>query len=47
METEMKVSLVNLTSTVLNCALILGIYTASTFGPKCGPLVTLFGYCTS
>jgi hypothetical protein len=47
METEMKVSLVNLTSTALTFALVVGIYIASAYGPECGMIDTLLGFCGS
>lgn len=41
----MKVSLVNLTSTTMTFALVVGIYIASAYGPECGMIDTLLGLC--
>jgi hypothetical protein len=41
----MKVSLTDLTSSALTLALIAGIYIASAYGPECGVIDTLLGFC--
>lgn len=41
----MKVSLVNLVSSAMTFALVVGIYVASAYGPECGMIDTLLGFC--